>query len=56
MVNTTAGELGFRWSNTDVVTETTQQYEGGNLSAIYEPEGLQMNPVTLELETALDDG
>lgn len=57
MVNTTAGELGFRWSNTDVVTETTQQYEGGNLIRHYmNLKDLQMNPVTLELETALDDG
>lgn len=56
-VRTTAGELGFRWSNTDVVETTTQQYEGGNLIRHYmNLKDLQMNPVTLELETELDDG
>lgn len=55
-VSTTAGELGFRWSNTDVVETITQQYEGGNLIRHYmNLKDLQMNPVTLELETALDD-
>ena len=56
-VSTTAGELGFCWSNTDVVEKTAKQYEGGNLIRHYmNLKDLQMNPVTLELETALDDG
>lgn len=55
-VSTTAGELGFRWSNTDVVDKTTEQFEGGNLIRHYmNLKDLQMNPVTLELETDLDD-
>lgn len=55
-VNTTAENLGFQWSNTEVVEEIASKYEGGNLIRRYmNLKDLQMNPVTLELETALDD-
>lgn len=56
-VNTTAGELGFSWSNTEVVEETANKYGGGNLIRRYmNLKDLEMNPVKLELETALDSG
>lgn len=55
LVTTTAGELGFSWSNQEIVQETADRYKEGNLIRRYmNLKDLEMNPVELELETALD--
>ncbi len=54
-VATTAGELGFHWSNTQVVQETADQYQYGNLIKQYMAlEDLKHSPVKLDLETQVD--
>lgn len=57
LADTTAGELGFSWSNKEIVDETVSKYKGGNLIRRYmNLKDLEMNPVKLDLETSLDDG
>lgn len=56
-VDTNAKELGFHWSNPDAVKEAASAYEGGNLIKRYlNKKDIEHNPVTIPLETALDDG
>ena len=52
---TTAGELGFHWSNTQAVDEAAGQYAGGSLIKQYMVQkDLAAAPVDLELDTAVD--
>ena len=55
LVETTAENLGFHWSNTDAVNQVADKYEGGNLIRQYmNRKDLEREPVYLELETATD--
>lgn len=55
-VATTAGELGFYWSNTDAVDEATEHAVRGNLVQRYMGmKDLQKNPVHIPLETEVDE-
>lgn len=55
LVETTAGDLGFHWSNTEAVNEVADVYEGGNLIRRYmNQKDLEIEPVHLELETSTD--
>lgn len=55
LVETTAGDLGFHWSNPDAVEEAAGAYEGGNLIKQYMAQkDLKEEPVVVELETAVD--
>lgn len=57
LVDTTAKALGFHWSNTDAVEKTVSAYEGGNLIRRYmNLVDLEKEPVTMELETSMDEG
>ena len=52
---TTAGELGFHWSNTDAVDQAASQYAGGSLIRQYMVQkDLASAPVDLELDTEVD--
>ena len=54
-VETTAGELGFHWSNTDAVDQAASQYAGGSLIRQYMVQkDLASAPVDLELDTEVD--
>ena len=54
-VETTAGALGFTWSNPDAVEEAMSHVSGGNLIQQYmERMDLQKDPVHVSLETAVD--
>ena len=56
-VETTAEELGFHWSNTDVVEKAAEQYAGGSLVKQYMTQkDLSEAPVELTLETGVDSG
>lgn len=56
MVETTAKELGFHWSNPDAVDEVAGKYAGGNLVKRYMAlKDLEKEPVQIPLETAVDD-
>lgn len=55
-IDTTAGELGFHWSNPDAVKEAADIYQGGNLIRSYlNRKDIQQNPVTIPLETSIDE-
>lgn len=54
-ITTTAGELGFYWSNQAEIEEATGRYGGGNLLERYlDQKALSKAPVKLEIETAVD--
>lgn len=54
-VATTAGELGFHWSNPQAVQETADKYQYGNLIKQYMAlEDLKHAPAKLDLETQVD--
>lgn len=56
MVETSAKELGFYWSNTDAVDEAAAHAVGGNLIEQYMGrKDLQKNPVNIPLETAVNE-
>jgi len=56
-VKTTAGELGFAWSNEEEITETAARYAGGNLLDRYvNMKSLEKEPISLAIETAVDAG
>ncbi len=56
-VETTAGELGFYWSNTDAVDEAAAHAAKGNLVQRYMGmKDLQRDPVHIPLETEIDEG
>ena len=55
LVETTAENLGFHWSNTDAVDQIADKYEGGNLIRQYmNQKDLEKEPVYLDLEAATD--
>lgn len=55
-VETTAGELGFAWSNLEAVEEAAAHAVGGNLVQRYMGlKDLEKNPVSIPLETAVDE-
>lgn len=55
LVDTTAENLGFHWTNTDAVEKIAEVYEGGNLIRRYmNQKDLEKEPVYLDLETAMD--
>lgn len=57
LVDTTAEALGFHWTNTDVMEQTAATYAGGNLIRRYmNLVDLEKEPVTVELETSVDEG
>ena len=54
-VKTTAGGLGFAWSNEAEVQEAIDRYAGGNLLDRYvNMKSLEKEPVALDIETAVD--
>lgn len=54
-VETTAGDLGFHWKNTEAVDEAVSQYAGGSLIHQYKAaRKLAAAPVALELDTEVD--
>ena len=54
-VETTAGELGFAWTNPEAVEEAASHGTGGNLIQQYmERKDLEKEPVHLSLETGVD--
>lgn len=56
-VETTAGELGFHWSNPEAVDEAASAYTGGNLIKQYMArKDLEKENVRIPLETELDSG
>lgn len=56
-VETTAGDLGFHWSNTDAVDQAAARYAGGSLIRQYMTrKDLETAPVELELDTKVDSG
>lgn len=56
-IETTAGELGFHWSNTGVVAQAADLYAGGSLIRQYmNRKDLAAAPVELELDTEVDSG
>lgn len=56
-VETTAGELGYHWSNTEAVDQAADEYAGGSLIKQYMNEkDLAATPVELDLDTEVDSG
>ena len=56
-IKTTAGDLGFAWTNKEEIEEAQDLYAGGNLLERYlNIKALEKNPVALDLETAVDAG
>lgn len=56
-VQTTAGDLGFHWSNTDAIDQAAAQYAGGSLIRQYMArKDLAAAPVELQLDTEVDSG
>ena len=55
-VSASAGDLGFTWTNEDAILEAAARYSGGNLLERYlDMKSLQAQPVTLNIETAVDE-
>ena len=56
-VETTAGDLGFHWVNTDAAEKAAEEYAGGSLIRQYmTKKKLAESPVDLQLETEVDSG
>lgn len=55
IVETTAGQLGFHWDNTDAVEDAVEEYQTGNVIERYlKQKDLSQNPVDVPLELKVD--
>lgn len=56
-VETTAGELGFHWENTDVLENVIEEYGSGDIIDRYlKQKDLENDPVDIQLEFKIDKG
>lgn len=54
-VETTANQLGFHWENTDVVEDTVEEYQSGDIITRYlRQKDLEKDPVDVELDLKID--